>query len=328
MCQGGSRHATDASRARFYNNFGPIQGPGSHCGRFAKILSGTAAGRSERTRPGASAATIPRMSDSRDRDLGMHRPISRRDFIGGVAVGIGGATWAAGCGPGQPPLPPDPGFERVAGYYPPAKSGLRGSHDGSLRGRPPPEGRPPRPLEGAADTGESYDLVVVGGGISGLAAAHYFRAAGRRLGAGPGARQPRRLRRPRQAQRVHATAAAPTSATAAPSRSTARRPYSRDRQGAHHRPRHRRRAATTQVLDGELYALARPLGRHLLRQGDLRRRQARGRHVGATRRRSSWPSRRCRRRRSRRQILRLNDREARLPARACRRRRRRPGSRA
>jgi len=29
----------------------------------------------------------------------------------------------------------------------------------------------------AVDTGESYDLVVVGGGISGLAAAHYFRKA-------------------------------------------------------------------------------------------------------------------------------------------------------
>ena len=29
----------------------------------------------------------------------------------------------------------------------------------------------------AADTGEAYDLVIVGGGISGLAAAHFFRKA-------------------------------------------------------------------------------------------------------------------------------------------------------
>ncbi len=114
------------------------------------------------------------MSDSRDRDLGMHRPISRRDFIGGVAVGIGGATWAAGCGPGEPPLPPDPGFERVAGYYPPAKSGLRGSHDGSFEAAHRlKDGR--LALDGAVDLRETYDLVVVGGGISGLAAAHYFR---------------------------------------------------------------------------------------------------------------------------------------------------------
>jgi spermidine dehydrogenase len=114
------------------------------------------------------------MSDTRDRDLGMHRPISRRDFIGGVAVGLGGATLAAGCGPGEPPLPPDPGFERVAGYYPPAKSGLRGSHDGSFEAAHRlKDGR--LTLDGAVDLGEAYDLVVVGGGISGLAAAHYFR---------------------------------------------------------------------------------------------------------------------------------------------------------
>jgi spermidine dehydrogenase len=114
------------------------------------------------------------MSDRRDRDLGMHRPITRRDFIGGVAVGIGGAAWAVGCRPGEPPLPPDPGFERVAGYYPPAKSGLRGSHDGSFEAahRLKDGGLT---LDGAVDLKETYDLVVVGGGISGLAAAHYFR---------------------------------------------------------------------------------------------------------------------------------------------------------
>ena len=114
------------------------------------------------------------MSDQRDRDLGMHRPITRRDFIGGVAVGIGGATWLAGCRPGEPPLPPDPGFERAADYYPPAKVGLRGSHDGSFEAAHRlKDGQ--LTLDGAVDSRESYDLVVVGGGISGLAAAHYFR---------------------------------------------------------------------------------------------------------------------------------------------------------
>ncbi len=114
------------------------------------------------------------MSDQRDRDLGMHRPITRRDFISGVAVGIGGATWIAGCGPGEPPLPPDPAFERAADYYPPARVGLRGSHDGSFEAAHRlKDGQ--LTLEGAVDSRESYDLVVVGGGISGLAAAHYFR---------------------------------------------------------------------------------------------------------------------------------------------------------
>ena len=122
------------------------------------------------------------MGDTRDRELGMDRPISRRDFIGGVAAGIGGAAWLAGCGPGEPPLPPDPGFERAGDYYPPAKVGLRGSHDGSFEAAHRlREGR--LSLDTAVDRRETYDLVVVGGGISGLAAAHYFRAQ-----AGPSAR--------------------------------------------------------------------------------------------------------------------------------------------
>ena len=50
---------------------------------------------------------------------------------------------------------------------------------------------------------ESYDLVVVGGGISGLAAAWFYRRA-QAVRAHPDPRQPRRFRRPRQAQRVHA----------------------------------------------------------------------------------------------------------------------------
>ena len=63
--------------------------------------------------------------------------------------------------------------------YPPALTGLRGSHAGRSRrcmpcARAPRSGkRPARPPE----TGEEYDLVVVGAGISGLAAAHYFRQA-------------------------------------------------------------------------------------------------------------------------------------------------------
>ena len=72
----------------------------------------------------------------------MHRPITRRDFIGGVAVGIGGAAWLAGCGPGEPPLPPDPGFERAADYYPPAQGRSARQPRRLVRGRASPEGRP------------------------------------------------------------------------------------------------------------------------------------------------------------------------------------------
>ncbi|MBP7779594.1 MAG: FAD-dependent oxidoreductase [Acidobacteria bacterium] len=104
----------------------------------------------------------------------MDRPITRRDFIGGVAVGLGSATWLAGCGPGNPPVPPDPGAQMVAGYYPPGLTGLRGDHDGSFEAAHKMRGGP-FPLDGAIDRRETYDLIVVGGGISGLSAAHYFR---------------------------------------------------------------------------------------------------------------------------------------------------------
>jgi spermidine dehydrogenase len=122
------------------------------------------------------------MSTKRDRELGMHRPITRRDFIGGVAVGLGGASLIAGCGPGETPVPPDPGLERAAGYYPPSLTGLRGSHDGSFESAHRLKDGGLR-LDGAIDRRETYDLIVVGGGISGLAAAYYFRVA-----AGPSAR--------------------------------------------------------------------------------------------------------------------------------------------
>ena len=64
-----------------------------------------------------------------------------------------------------------------AGYYPPALTGMRGSHDGSFEVVAcAARRRVRRPSAAASDTGETYDLVVVGGGISGLAAAYFYRA--------------------------------------------------------------------------------------------------------------------------------------------------------
>jgi spermidine dehydrogenase len=63
--------------------------------------------------------------------------------------------------------------EKDPNYYPPAKTGMRGSHDGSWEvahairdGEIWPD---------AIDEKESYDFVVVGAGISGLASAYFFR---------------------------------------------------------------------------------------------------------------------------------------------------------
>src|SRR5208283_3808283 len=63
--------------------------------------------------------------------------------------------------------------EKDSNYYPPAKTGMRGSHDGSWEvAHAMRDGQTwPDPV----DAKESYDLVVVGGGISGLASAYFFR---------------------------------------------------------------------------------------------------------------------------------------------------------
>ncbi|HEY2820424.1 MAG TPA: NAD(P)-binding protein [Candidatus Acidoferrum sp.] len=137
--------------------------------------------------------------EKKDRELGMQCPISRRDFLNGVAVGVGGALAGetllsagaldaegvnAGLGGGGFGRDGGDGAEKGAGYYPPALTGMRGNHDGSFTyahglrdGKKWDAGGP------AARVDDTYDLVVVGGGISGLAAAYFFRKV-----AGNGAR--------------------------------------------------------------------------------------------------------------------------------------------
>jgi spermidine dehydrogenase len=121
-------------------------------------------------------------SRSRDRYLGMDRPITRRDFLNGIAVGAAAAASgpllaaspdsAAGAVPGAAPLPP--GAQDAFGYYPPLLTGLRGNHPGSFEDAHTL--RDGKNWPDATDTGEEYDLIVVGAGLSGLAAAHFYRA--------------------------------------------------------------------------------------------------------------------------------------------------------
>ena len=73
------------------------------------------------------------MSERDDRKLGMDRSITRRDFLNGVAVGTGGVV-AGSLLPGMDWCAPDQSTtsQDQPGYYPPALTGLRGSHEGSF----------------------------------------------------------------------------------------------------------------------------------------------------------------------------------------------------
>jgi len=112
------------------------------------------------------------------RGPGANRPITRRDFLNGVPLTIGGAA-AGGLWPEltATAFADSQAAQDAPGYYPPVLTGMRGNHPGSFEAAHRVRDGDFRPLAGrAAATDEAYDLVVVGGGISGLAAAHFYRA--------------------------------------------------------------------------------------------------------------------------------------------------------
>lgn len=112
-----------------------------------------------------------------DKNLGMDRSIPRRDFIGGVAGGLVGMALAPGFAHSSAPSGAEPGSDLTGGdrNYPPSLTGLRGQYPGSFesahRAR---DGGFGADMTLNVDTGEEYDLVIVGGGISGLAAAYFY----------------------------------------------------------------------------------------------------------------------------------------------------------
>ena len=107
--------------------------------------------------------------ESRDRELGMNRKITRRDFLDGAALAVGG--FALGLH-----IPGAHGRADALPAYPPALTGLRGDQNlvfeyaHKLR-----DGKSWETFGSIEEDSESYDLIVVGAGISGLAAAHFYR---------------------------------------------------------------------------------------------------------------------------------------------------------
>lgn len=109
---------------------------------------------------------------NKDKKLGMHRKIDRRDFIQNVslaslALAIPGVSFTKETS--------KIGHSQSANqnYYPPIKTGLRGSHPGAFENAHK-IAREGKKWQTSKDTGEEYDLVVVGGGISGLASAYSY----------------------------------------------------------------------------------------------------------------------------------------------------------
>jgi len=110
------------------------------------------------------------------RALGMGRAIARRDFLNGIAIGITSAYAAVN------------GISAVAAQnvsetagaenYPPLRTGLRGQYPVAVeefdRIR---QGKYVQFPVSDGDIREEYDLIIVGGGISGLSAAYFYRAA-------------------------------------------------------------------------------------------------------------------------------------------------------
>src|SRR5579871_2527066 len=102
----------------------------------------------------------------------MRKGITRRDFLNGAAMSASAAAWLLRMEDSAQAAQQD-----APDYYPPALTGMRGSADGSFEtahalrdGTFWNDAAPP------VDTQETYDLIVVGGGISGLAAAYFYRA--------------------------------------------------------------------------------------------------------------------------------------------------------
>ncbi len=109
----------------------------------------------------------------------MKKVVTRRDFLNGAAIGVAALGTMSSTNVlgralassnektiGPVPLPKE--------YYPPKLTGIRGSHKGSFETVHDLAWRGNKPSS-YTDLEEEYDLIIVGAGVSGLAAAYLYR---------------------------------------------------------------------------------------------------------------------------------------------------------
>lgn len=94
--------------------------------------------------------------------------ITRRDFVNGTLLAAGSSLLSHGI-TSQKAM-----AELAPSYYPPSRTGLRGSHPGSNSAAHRRAWNQPSNWGPTTQTAEDYDLVVVGGGLSGLSAAYFY----------------------------------------------------------------------------------------------------------------------------------------------------------
>ncbi|HEX3322917.1 MAG TPA: NAD(P)-binding protein [Terriglobales bacterium] len=111
--------------------------------------------------------------------LGIGQPIARRDFLNGLALAIGGAYGFSGlplavAQSGSATNSPTNGTDD---FYPPLRNGLRGNYPAAIADFNQLEQGAYKDAAAHSTPIEDYDLVIVGGGISGLSAAYFYREA-------------------------------------------------------------------------------------------------------------------------------------------------------